>query len=135
MNGKIEVDAPLFIKADEVYSDRWLHKDEQFIKQKNWNVNLPEEREFKNGYSITTDKENTAYSIDELINLLNFLHNAYYQSQKELFDLKVEMLDDQLAEYATSNKERADAWQEEFGMSEREAKRKAGWVHWSLYSE
>lgn len=50
---------------------RYLHSDEVFRKERNWNINLPSEREFKNGYCIITDKENTAYSIDELVELLN----------------------------------------------------------------
>ena len=29
---------------------RYLHSDEVFRKERNWNINLPNEREFKNGY-------------------------------------------------------------------------------------
>ena len=50
---------------------RYLHSDEIFRKERNWNINLPSEREFKNGYGIITDKDDTAYSIDELVELLN----------------------------------------------------------------
>lgn len=50
---------------------RYLHSDEIFRKERNWNIHLPSEREFKNGYCIITDKDDTAYSVDELIELLN----------------------------------------------------------------
>lgn len=50
---------------------RYLHSDEIFRKERNWNIYLPPEREFKNGYCIVTDKDDTTYSIDELIELLN----------------------------------------------------------------
>lgn len=73
----------LFIKADEVCSDRFLHHDEMFKKEKNWNINLPKERQFANGECIITDKDDTAYSIDELINLLNYLHRTHYPLKKE----------------------------------------------------
>ena len=62
---------------------RYLHSDEIFRKERNWNMNLPSEREFKNGYCIITDKDNTAYSIDELVELLN-------EFQKENKQLKSE---------------------------------------------
>ena len=64
---------------------RYLHSDEIFCKERNWNINLPSEREFKNGYCIITDKEDTAYSIDELVNLLN-------EFQKENEQLKQALL-------------------------------------------
>lgn len=63
---------------------RYLHSDEIFCKERNWNINLPSEREFKNGYCIITDKDNTAYSIDELVELLN-------EFQKENQQLKNNM--------------------------------------------
>ena len=50
---------------------RYLHSDEVFRKERNWNIHLPSEREFKDGYCIITDKDDTAYSIDELVELLN----------------------------------------------------------------
>ena len=56
---------------------RYLHSDEVFRKERNWNIHLPSEREFKNGYCIITDKDYTAYSVDELVELLN-------QFQKEI---------------------------------------------------
>ena len=71
-------DDRLFIKADRVYSDRFLHSDEMFKKEKNWNINLPKERQFANGECIITDKNDTSYSIDELINLLNYFHRTHY---------------------------------------------------------
>lgn len=79
----------LFIKADTAYSERWLHKDEMFKKEKNWNINLPDERQFKNGECIVTDKCDTAYSIDELINLLNYFNRCTI-SDKKYWDLKEE---------------------------------------------
>ena len=62
---------------------RYLHSDEVFCKEQNWNINLPSEREFKNGYCIITDKEDTAYSIDELVDLLNELHEENQQLKKD----------------------------------------------------
>ena len=62
---------------------RYLHSDEIFCKERNWNINLPSEREFKDGYCIVTDKDDTAYSIDELVELLN-------EFQKENKQLKSE---------------------------------------------
>lgn len=60
---------------------RYLHSDEVFRKEMNWNINLPDERKFKNGYCIVTDKDNTAYSIDELVYLLNELHKKSAEEQ------------------------------------------------------
>ena len=34
---------------------RFLDSDEIFRKERNWNINLPSEREFKNGYCIITN--------------------------------------------------------------------------------
>lgn len=79
----------LFIKADTVYSDRWLHQSEIFQKETNWNINLPKEREFKTGECIVTDRDDTAYSIDELVNLLNYFNHCTV-SNKEFMDLKEE---------------------------------------------
>ena len=62
---------------------RYLHSDEIFRKERNWNMNLPSNREFKNGYCIITDKDNTAYSIDELVELLN-----EFQKENEQLKLK-----------------------------------------------
>ncbi|MBR3140524.1 MAG: hypothetical protein IKF11_06635 [Methanobrevibacter sp.] len=62
---------------------RYLHSYEIFCKERNWNMNLPSEREFKDGYCIVTDKDDTAYSIDELVELLN-------EFQKENEQLKSE---------------------------------------------
>lgn len=62
---------------------RYLHSDEIFCKERNWNMNLPSNREFKNGYCIITDKDNTAYSIDELVELLN-----EFQKENEQLKLK-----------------------------------------------
>ena len=63
---------------------RYLHSDEVFCKERNWNINLPNEREFKNGYCIATDKNDTAYSIDELVDLLNELREEKQQLKKTL---------------------------------------------------
>ena len=62
---------------------RYLHSDEVFCKERTWNINLPNAREFKNGYCIITDKDNTAYSIDELVELLN-----EFQKENEQLKLK-----------------------------------------------
>jgi len=79
----------LFIKADVSYSDRWLYQSETFRKQKNFNIALPNEREFMTGECIVTDKDDTAYSIDELVNLLNYF-NRCTVSNKEFMELKEE---------------------------------------------
>lgn len=63
---------------------RYLHSDEIFLKERNWNINLPSEREFKNGYGIITDKNDTAYSIDELIELLNEFQKENKQLKQQL---------------------------------------------------
>ncbi len=62
-----------FIQGGDSYSSRYLHSDEKFRKERNWNINLPNEREFKSGECIVTDKDDTAYHIDELVTLLNEL--------------------------------------------------------------
>ena len=67
---------------------RYLHSDEVFRKERNWNINLPNEREFKNGYCIVTDKEDTAYSIDELVELLNELHKENQQLKNNLSEIE-----------------------------------------------
>ena len=69
-----------FIRGADVYSNRYLHSDEKFCKEKNWNINLPPEREFKSGDCIVTDKDDTAYHIDELVTLLN----SFLDENKEL---------------------------------------------------
>ena len=66
---------------------RYLHSDEVFRKERNWNINLPNEREFKNGYCIITDKDNTAYSIDELVELLNEFQKENEQLKKVFREL------------------------------------------------
>ena len=62
---------------------RYLHSDEIFCKERNRNIMLPSEREFKNGYCIITDKGNTAYSIDELVELLNEFQKENEQLKEE----------------------------------------------------
>ena len=68
---------------------RYLHSDEIFRKERNWNIHLPSEREFKNGYCIITNKDDTAYSIDELVELLN-----EFQKENEQLKKKVKTLED-----------------------------------------
>ena len=67
---------------------RYLHSDEVFRKERNWNINLLSEREFKNGYCIVTDKEDTAYSIDELVELLNEFQNENRQLKHRIKKLR-----------------------------------------------
>lgn len=62
---------------------RYLHSDEVFCKARNWNILLVSEREFKNGYCIITNKDNTAYSIDELVELLNEFQKENEQLKKD----------------------------------------------------
>ena len=77
-----------FIQGGDSYSSRYLHSDEKFRKETNWNINLPIEREFKCGECIVTDKDDTAYHIDELVTLLNELHDENEQLKKEFEDWK-----------------------------------------------
>ena len=70
---------------------RYLHSDEIFCKERNWNINLPSEREFKNGYCIITDKDNTAYSIDELVELLNEFQKENEQLKQVLGNILIEV--------------------------------------------
>ena len=79
---------------------RYLHSDEVFRKERNWNINLPSEREFKNGYCIVTDKDYTAYSIDELVNLLNEL-----QEENQQLKLLTKSVQDTIIEEFTITKE------------------------------
>ena len=79
---------------------RYLHSDEVFRKERNWNINLPNEREFKNGYCIVTDKDYTAYSIDELVNLLNEL-----QEENQQLKLLTKPVQDTIIEEFTITKE------------------------------
>lgn len=53
--------------------------------------------------------------------------------EQELFAEKVQRLDERLAEYGGPDDEKV--WQKEFGMSQREAKKKAGWSDWCYYPE
>ena len=70
---------------------RYLHSDEVFRKERNWNINLPSEREFKDGYCIITDKDNTAYSTDELVELLNEFQNENGQLKHRIKKLQNEL--------------------------------------------
>lgn len=65
---------------------RYLHSDEVFRKEKNWNINLPNEREFKTGECVVTDKDDTAYSIDELVTLLNEFQKENEELKQILWD-------------------------------------------------
>ena len=56
---------------------------------------------------------------------LNEQDQKIKELEQELFSTKVEKLDDRLAEYGGPDDE--EVWQKEFGMSSREAKKKAGW--------
>ena len=60
-----------------------------------------------------------------LADLLNEQDQKIKELEQELFSTKVEKLDDRLAEYGGPDDE--EVWQKEFGMSSREAKKKAGW--------
>jgi hypothetical protein len=61
------------------------------------------------------------------------LEQQLTESEQELFAKRVERLDERLAEYGGPDDE--EAWQKEFGMSQREAKKKAGWATWESYPE
>ena len=70
---------------------------------------------------------------DEVIKLLNGQDEKIKDLEQELFAEKVQRLDERLKEYGGPNDEKV--WQEEFGMSQREAKKKAGWSDWCYYPE
>ena len=70
---------------------------------------------------------------DECIKLLNEQDQKIKDVEQELFAEKVKRLDERLAEYGGPDDEKV--WQEEFGMSQREAKKKAGWSDWCYYPE
>ena len=53
----------LFIKGEDMYSNRILDESATFKKARNWNINLPKEREFKTGEGICTDRDDTAYRL------------------------------------------------------------------------
>ena len=72
------------------------------------------------------DKKAMRYvTIDYLMDLVNGQDQKIKELEQELFAIKVEKLDDRLAEYGGPDDE--EVWQKEFGMSSREAKKKAGW--------
>ena len=75
-----------FIRGGDCYSSRYLHSDEKFRKEINWNINLPKEREFKSGECIVTDKDDTAYHIDEVVELLNNLHEENKKLDEKYID-------------------------------------------------
>jgi hypothetical protein len=71
--------------------------------------------------------------IQEIVDLLNEQDQKIKELEQELFAEKVQRLDERLAEYGGPDDEKV--WQEEFGMSQREAKKKAGWSDWCYYPE
>ena len=68
-----------------------------------------------------------------IVKLLNEQDQKIKELEQELFAEKVQRLDERLAEYGGPDDEKV--WQEEFGMSQREAKKKAGWSDWCYYPE
>ena len=78
---------------------RYLHSYEIFCKERNWNMNLPSEREFKDGYCIVTDKDDTAYSIDELVELLNEFQKDMEHDCQKLFNCSYSEAKDKYGDY------------------------------------
>ena len=80
------------------------------------------------------DKKEMRYvTVDYLMDLVNRQDQQIKDVEQELFAEKVQRLDERLTEYGGPNDEKV--WQEEFGMSQREAKKKAGWSDWCYYPE
>lgn len=89
---------------------------------------------------MKTNKENIVdmeqgkpLTLEEACKLLNEQDQKIKELEQELFAEKVQRLDERLAEYGGPDDEKV--WQEEFGMSQREAKKKAGWSDWCYYPE
>lgn len=86
---------------------------------------------------ITKDPKNyeALKNIVEILNEkekeINKLKQMYTELEEKLFSVKVEKLDQILNEYGSGNFD--ESYQKEFGMTEREAKKKAGWNNWDLY--
>ena len=80
--------------------------------------------------NMVTDDQLT---LEDACNLLNKQDQKIKELEQELFAEKVQRLDERLAEYGGPDDEKV--WQEEFGMSQREAKKKAGWSDWCYYPE
>lgn len=95
---------------------RYLHSDEIFCKERNWNINLPSEREFKNGYCIITDKDYTAYSIDELVRLLNEFQKENKQLKQELFEARKDYILETYADNPIRRDERLKALEKELEL-------------------
>lgn len=79
------------------------------------------------------EQEGRELSAEEIVELLNEQDQKIKELEQELFSTKVEKLDDRLAEYGGPDDE--ETWKKEFGMSQREAKKKAGWFDWDMYPE
>lgn len=82
---------------------------------------------------IPTDSNVVSLTLEDTCQRLNEQDQKIKELEHELFAEKVQRLDERLAEYGGPGDEKV--WQEEFGMSQREAKRKAGWSDWCYYPE
>ena len=80
--------------------------------------------------NMITDDQLT---LEDACVLLNKQDQQIKELEQELFSTKVEQLDERLAEYGGPDDE--ETWKKEFGMSQREAKKKAGWFDWEMYPE
>ena len=80
------------------------------------------------------DKKAMRYvTIDYLMDLVNGQDQKIKELEQELFTEKVKRFEDNLAEYGGLNDK--EAWQRKFGMSRREANKKAGITDWELIPE
>lgn len=77
---------------------------EKYVKQHNWNINLPNDRCFKNEEVIINPETGECYSIDELINILN--HDLSEKEQViQLINEDIKSANEDLKRCEASNKE------------------------------
>ena len=70
---------------------------------------------------------------DDVVDLLNEQDQKIKELEQELFSERVGRFEDMLAEYGDLNDN--DEWQEQFGMTRREAHKKAGRSDWKMIPE
>ena len=69
----------------------------------------------------------------DVVDLLNEQGEKIKELEQELFSERVGRFEDMLAEYGDLNDKKE--WREQFGMSRREAHKKAGIIDWELIPE
>ena len=71
--------------------------------------------------------------LEKVVEILNEQDQQIKELEQKLFTEKVKRFEDNLAEYGDLNDK--EAWQRKFGMSRREANKKAGIIDWELIPE